>query len=148
MPDEETKMPDILLELTIIAAPDKVYKALTEQQGLEAWWTTHMIAEPTVGSELAAFFRVGQQVIRMEMCALEPARKVIWGILERVAGWGGSQFTWDLSPVENGTKVLFGYRDLLAAADGNLPGLTYAWAVNLTSLKDYLEKGKGNPRPG
>ena len=141
-------MPDILLELTIAAASDKVFKALTEQHGLEAWWTTHMVAEPKVGSPVEAYLRGGQQVIKMEMRTLEPGRKVVWGILERVAGWGGSQFTWDLSPVENGTKILFGYRDLLDAATSNLPSLTYAWAVNLTSLKDYLEKGKGNPKSG
>ncbi len=141
-------MPDILLEVTIAAAPDKVYKALTERQGLEGWWTTHIVAEPKVGSALQAFTGGGQQVIQMEMRTLEGDHKVVWGILERVAGWGGTQFTWDLSPDENGTKVLFGYRDLLASGADRLPGLTYAWAVNLTSLKDYLEKGKGNPRPG
>jgi uncharacterized protein YndB with AHSA1/START domain len=141
-------MPDILLEVTIAAAPDKVFQALTEQQGLEAWWTTHMVAEPTVGSAVKAFLRGGQQVIKMHVGTLDPGRKVVWDILERVAGWGGSQFSWDLSPVENGTKVLFGYRDILASAEINLPSLTYAWAVNLTSLKDYLEKGKGNPKPG
>src|SRR5258708_35510866 len=141
-------MSDILLEVTIAAAPDKVFKALTEQQGLEAWWTTHMVAEPIVGSAVKAFLKGGQTVIKMEMRTLEPDRKVVWGVLERVAGWGGSQFTWDLSAVEKGTKVLFGYRDFPASAEGNLPSLTYAWAVNLTSLKDYLEKGKGNPKPG
>ena len=141
-------MPDILLELTIAAAPDKVFKALTEQQGLEAWWTTHMVAEPKVGSAVEAFLRGGQTVIKMKLNALEPGRKVVWDILERVAGWGGSQFTWDIWPVENGTKILFGYRDLLISAETNLPSLTYAWAVNLTSLKDYVEKGTGNPKPG
>ena len=141
-------MSDILLEVTIAAAPDKVFKALTEQQGLEAWWTTHMVAEPKVGSAVKAFLRGGQTVIKMEMRTLEPGRKVVWGVLERVAGWGGSQFTWDLSPVENSTKVLFGYRDFPASADDNLPSLTYAWAVNLTSLKAYLEIGKGHPKPG
>jgi uncharacterized protein YndB with AHSA1/START domain len=108
-PDEETKMSDILLQLTIATASDKVFKALTEQHGLEAWWTTHMVAKPKVGSPVEAYLRGGQQVIKMEMRTLEPGRKVVWGILERVAGWGGSQFTWDLSPVENGTKVLFGF---------------------------------------
>ena len=141
-------MPDILLELTIAAAPDKVFTALSEQKGLEAWWTTHMVAEPKVFSPLEAFMRGGQTVIKMEVRTLEPNQKVVWGILERVAGWGGSQFTWDLSPVENSTKVLFGYHDILASAESNLPSLTYGWAVNLTSLKDYLEKGKGNPKPG
>ena len=139
-------MSDILLEVKIAAVPEKVFKALTEQQGLEGWWTTHMVAEPTVGSAVEAFFK-DRQVIKMNLRTLEPARRVVWDIRERVAGWGGSQFTWDLSPIENGTKVLFAYRDFPASADGNLPGLTYAWAVNLTSLKDYLEKGKGNPKP-
>ena len=107
-------MSDILLELTIAAAPDKVFKALTERQGLEAWWTTHMVAEPTVGSALEAFSSSGQRAIKMEMRLLEPGRKVVWGVRERVAGWGGSHFTWDLAPVENGTNVLFGYRDFPA----------------------------------
>ena len=141
-------MPDILLEVTIAATPDKVFKALTEQPGLEAWWTTHMVAEPKVGAPVQAFLRGGQQVIKMQLRTLEPERKLVWDIVERVAGWGGNQFTWELSPAANGTKVLFGYRDLLVAAEANLPSLTYAWAVNLTSLKDYLEKGKGNPKPG
>src|SRR5262244_1153744 len=141
-------MSDIVLELTIAAAPDKVFKALTERQGLEGWWTTHMVAEPKVGSALEAFFSGGQSVIKMQMHTLEPGRKVVWAVRERVAGWGGSQFTWDLSPVEEGTKVLFGYRDFPASADGNLPRLTYVWAGNLTSLKAYLETGKGHPKPG
>jgi|SRR5579859_1682845 len=140
-------MPDILLELTIAATPDKVFQALTEPQGLEAWWTTHIAAEPKVGSAVQVFFRGGQPVIKMQIGTLEPGRKVVWDILERVAGWGGSQFAWDLSLVETGTKVLFAYRDILASAATNLPSLAYAWAVNLTSLKDYLEKGKGNPKP-
>ena len=139
-------MSDIVLEVTIAAAPDKVFKALTEQQGLEGWWTTRMVAEPKVGSAVMAFFGNSQLVINMVLRTLEPTCKVVWDIAERVAGWGGSQFTWDLTPVETGTKVLFGYRDFPASADGKLPGLTYTWAVNLTSLKDYVEKGKGNPK--
>src|SRR5215813_12187809 len=127
-------MANIVLEVTIAAAPDKVFKALTEQQGLEAWWTTYIVTELKVGAPLQAFFRGGQQVMYMEM-----------RILDGVSGWGGIQFTWDLSPVQNSTKVLFGYRDFPASADDNL-GLTYAWALNLNSLKDYLEKGMGHPK--
>ena len=49
-------MHDTLLEATIATSPDKVFKALTEQQELGAWWTTDMIAEPKVGSTLQATF--------------------------------------------------------------------------------------------
>lgn len=134
-------MPDVLLEVTIAATPDKVFKALTEQPGLEAWWTKPIVAEPKVGSMIEASFNGRQAVLKMEVVTLEPAHKVGWSIRQGLTDWGGTHFTWDLSPVEKGTKLLFGYRGLAASADPWLPSLSYSWAVNLTRLKDYLEKG-------
>jgi uncharacterized protein YndB with AHSA1/START domain len=37
-------MPDILLEATINAPPEKLYQALTEQEGIRAWWTQQATA--------------------------------------------------------------------------------------------------------
>ncbi len=135
-------MPDVLHEVTIAAAPDKVYKALTEQQGLEAWWTTHAVAEAKVGSTVQAHFRDGQIVIKMEVVTLSPAHKVEWMTLQAIPEWRGTQITWELSPAQNGTKVFFGHRGF-APEVGLLP--INAWAFYLTSLKEYLETGKGNP---
>jgi len=70
-------MSDILLEEMIAAVPDNVFKALTERPGLEAWWTTHMVAEPRVGTALEAFSKGGQTAIKMEMRTLEPGRRVV-----------------------------------------------------------------------
>ena len=42
-------MPDILLEATINTHPDKVYQALTDQEGIRAWWTQQASAAPKVG---------------------------------------------------------------------------------------------------
>jgi uncharacterized protein YndB with AHSA1/START domain len=69
-------MPDILLEVTIAAAPDNVFKALTEQQGLEGWWTTHMVAEPNVGSTVQVRFGDDPFVHKFEVIDLEPEHKV------------------------------------------------------------------------
>ena len=137
-------MPDILHEVTIEVAPEKVFKALTEQQALAGWWTTHTVAEPKVGSISEFSFMGGQFVIKMEVSRLDPAHKVAWMTKQGAPDWSGTRVTWDLAPVDTGTKILFGHRDF-ASADGSLPSTSYNWANYLTSLKDYLEKGKGNP---
>ena len=138
-------MPDILHEVTIAASPDQVFKAITEQQGLAAWWTTHIVAEPKVGSMIEARFFDGRSVHNMEVLTLEPGRKVGWITRQSfLPDWPETRVTWSLSPIQAGTKILFGQRGF-ASADGSLPKVSYGWAVYLTSLKEYLEKGKGNP---
>ena len=141
-------MHDILLESTIAAAPDKVFRALTEQQGIEAWWAPRVVAEPKVGSTVEATFHVGspqQFVIKMEVSNLEAVRKVEWLPRQGAPEWHGTHITWDLAPVEQGTKVLFSQCGFaIDSADGNLPGRD-GWDFYLSSLKDYLETGKGNP---
>jgi uncharacterized protein YndB with AHSA1/START domain len=124
-----------------------VFKALTERQGLEAWWVTHAIAEPKVGSTIQAFFGHEPFTEKMEVRTLEPDRKVAWITRQSILPeWIDTHITWDLSLVENGTKILFGQRGY-ASADGCLAMCSYHWAGYLSSLKDYLEKGKGNPYP-
>jgi hypothetical protein len=52
--------------------------------------------------------------------------------------------TWDLTPVEEGTKLLFGHRDY-AMTEGSFASVSYNWAWFLTSLKQYIETGTGTP---
>ncbi len=140
-------MADILHEVTIAVLPEKVYRALTEEQGLSAWWTDHIEAKATVGSTLKASFMVDRHplVHQMEVLTLEPGSKVEWAI--RHGGypdWNGTRITWDLSPEEKGTKVLFGHRGW-NSTDGTFALVKNGWAVYLASLKEYFELGKGHP---
>src|SRR5258708_23813117 len=100
-------MPDVLHEVTIAAAPDKVYKALTEQQGLEAWWTTHAVAEAKVGSTVQAHFRDGQIVIKMEVVTLSPAHKVEWMTLQAIPEWRRPQTHLERSAPPQRTKNFY-----------------------------------------
>ena len=43
-------MAEIRHYLVIHAPVEKVYRAISEQQGLAAWWTDDVIAEPKVNS--------------------------------------------------------------------------------------------------
>lgn len=141
-------MHDIVLEVAIAAAPDKVFKALTEQREVEGWWSPLVAAEPKAGSTLQATFHGGSDhefVIKMEVVNLEPAHKVEWIPKKGAPEWNGTHITWELMPLERGTNVLFAQRNFtLDSPDGNLPGRD-GWVFYLSSLKDFLESGKGNP---
>jgi uncharacterized protein YndB with AHSA1/START domain len=135
---------DILHEVTIEAPPGKVYQAITEQEGLAAWWTTHTTAQPKVGAVNEFGFEGGQMIFKMRVDKLEAGRSVQWTVVQGVPDWGGTYVTWDLTPVENGTKLLFGHRNY-ASTEGSYANVNYNWGRFLTSLKAYLETGSGTP---
>ena len=137
-------MPDILHELMIEGKPDAIYKAITEQAGLAGWWTVHATAQPKVGAVDEFGFQGGQVVMKMEVAKLEPGKAVQWKVLQGAPDWGGTQVTWDLTPGDAGTKVLFGHRNY-ASTEGSFASVSYPWAWFLTSLKAYIETGKGTP---
>jgi uncharacterized protein YndB with AHSA1/START domain len=139
-------MPDILLETMIKASPEKIYKALTEQSGLASWWTTDTLAQPKVGTVSEFKFYGGKGHFKIRVNELEPGKKVYWAPLQGPPDWTGTRITWDLTPVEGGTKVVFGHRDY-ESVEGSFPSVGYQWAGYFISLKAYLESGKGTPHP-
>ena len=140
-------MPDVLLEVPIAVAPAKVYSAITEDEGLASWWTPDVVAKPDVGSLAEFVFTdgpAGRFAVKMEIAELDPSRKVRWIVKQGAPDWAGTHVTWDLTPLDGGTKVRFGHRDY-ASTDGSFALVGYNWAWYLTSLKDYLETGAGRP---
>ncbi len=109
-------MADILHEVAIFASPDKVFKALTEQAGIEGWWTPHAVAE--------AHFANDRYIVRMQVVTLESERKVEWRIQQGDPEWSGTHITWDISPTTKGSRLLFGHRGF-ASANGSMPGTSY-----------------------
>ena len=140
-------MPDILFEAMINAPPDKLYKALTEQEGIRSWWTQQATAAPKVGSTSEFGFYGGQVLMHIEVAQLDPNRKVVWKPIDGVPDWPGTRVTWDLIPTNGGTKLLFGHRDF-ASSEGSLPQTGFNWAWYIISLKRYAETGTGSPHTG
>ena len=137
-------MADILHELTIKSPIEKVYRALTEAQGLSGWWTSGSKAQPTVGT--ISEFPFPGIVLKLKVDSLEPGKKVVWSVAEAVPDWNDTLITWDLTDVEGGTKVLFGHRHY-ASTDGMYARFNISWAWHIMSLRDYLETGNGHPGP-
>jgi uncharacterized protein YndB with AHSA1/START domain len=139
-------MSAIVEELTIEAAPQRVFNALTKPDEIARWWTNDLNAKPEVGS--LAEFRFGEwgdSVLRFEVAELDQDEKVHWiSRLSPVAQWAGTSVTWQLTPVHNGTRLLFTH-DGFAQVDEAYERTRGNWAYFLASLKSYLETGKGTP---
>ena len=121
----------------------KVYKALTEQEGLASWWTTATTATPEVGS--VATFRFSPEYHKeMKVTNLDEGKTVEWECIHGDDQWLGTTIKFELTQKENSTDVKFYHGNWKEQSE--LFGIcNYHWGLYLKSLKTYIEDGKGNP---
>lgn len=135
-------MANILLEFTVNAPVEKVYKAITEAPGIRSWWTTDTRIEPKNGSQ--AHFGFGPDGFDFEIAELDPNRRVVWKTIMGLPDWGGTTVSFDLTEAEGKTKILFAHRGFESEA-GSFARVSFNWAYFMMSLQAYLEKGQGTP---
>jgi len=140
-------MPDILHLVTIHAAPERVYQALTTAEGLRNWWTRDAELEAKIGGMGLVKFYGGQGVTKLRVDDLTPPLRVGWTIIAANApgGWDGTTISFDLRPAGDDTVVALAHRGFAQANDGYAL-VTTGWAYYLVSLKQYLEMGQGWPQ--
>ena len=132
--------------LKINAPADKVYRALTEQQGLAGWWTTEAIAQPVVGS--VAEFKFGSRYHdKMRILVLNKNRIVKWECFEGDKEWIGTYFQFELKGADNYTHLRFEHGGWREESDF-FASCNYIWGTYMTSLKNYCESGEGSPFNG
>ena len=138
-------MPEILHTLQILSTRSKVYKAITEQNGLRGWWTRFTMAEPTVGY-INEFGFGGEFKFRMRIDDLEPDERVNWTCVSGHEEWEGTQIGFRLTDIPDKRAVLVHFEHTnWTRTDGAFPQCSYDWAQYLRSLKQYVEHGKGTP---
>src|SRR5687768_16077057 len=93
-------MPNIRHELIIGAAAEKVYRAISRQEGLSAWWTPDTIAKAEVDS--IARFAFGPTYFKeMKITELKPSKQVKWICMAGADEWIGTTLSFKL---EGGDK--------------------------------------------
>ena len=138
-------MADILQMVPINAEPEAVYRAITQPEGLSAWWTTAVEAQAKVGTVAEFRFEGGQVVMLMKVVELDEPGVVRWQVEDPAPPeWAGTQVTWNISPSDDGAQLLFGHRGW-DSTEGSFAAINYNWGYYLTSLKQYLETGEGFP---
>src|SRR5262245_19243684 len=85
---ENADMPDILQKVGIrSSSPDKVYNALTAIEGLSKWWTNDTRGDSKVGGVIQ--FRFGAGGFDMKVLDLQPAKGVLWQVVDGPEEWLG-----------------------------------------------------------
>ena len=137
-------MPSIVVERTIAADPASIFNALTQQDEIARWWTNDLSVKPEVGSLAEFRFRQRAFVVQLEIAELDAGEKVYWLLRQGAPHWAGTSVTWQLTPVQNGTKLIFSH-DGFAQVGEPYEATRRNWEYFLDSLKSYLETGKGTP---
>lgn len=159
-------MPDICHELVIGASAEKIYDAITTQEGLSAWWTPDTKAESKVNT--VTRFGFGPEYFKeMKITELKPLQRVTWFCIRGAEEWIGTTISFELRSSDKetlvdshselkdqirqqqnsaGTILIFqhkNWRDYTSMfAECN-----YTWAQFMRSLKLLCETGKGRPWP-
>ena len=142
-------MAEILHRVGIKSSLDSVYKALTTREGLAAWWTNNTQGQSQVGGTLQFRFGAGGVEIGgfdMKVLELDPAKRVLWQVVDGPADWIGTKVSFDLKQAGDHAIVLFKHQDWQEPVEF-MHHCSTKWAIFLMSLKSLVETGKGSPAP-
>ena len=147
-------MPEITYKFVINASPTRVFEALTDQNQVAKWWTPDCTLAAKAGGQARFEFKNadgrldGYSLMSIEK--LIPGQFVQWKCIEQDyqgnRDWIGTAIRFHLSDNgRGGTEVDFAHLDW-KSTEGTFQRCTDGWKhVLQTSLKNYLETGKGEP---
>jgi uncharacterized protein YndB with AHSA1/START domain len=135
-------MAEIRHNLGIKVSPEKIYEAITTQEGLTAWWCKHTVAKPEIG--FVNKFTFGDFTIEMKVLSLDTNKRVEWQCNNADGEWAGTNISFDLEQQENRTLLRFSHNGWQSVTD-MFAGCSYDWARFLASLKSLCENGTGSP---
>ncbi|HEY0694067.1 MAG TPA: SRPBCC domain-containing protein [Kribbella sp.] len=137
-------MVDILHKVGVKSSLDDVYDALATRDGLADWWTNDTQGESKVDGVLQFRFDAGG--FDMKVLELEPAKRVLWQVVDGPAEWVGTKVSFDLKQEGDYTEVLFKHQGWKEPVEF-MHHCSTKWGVYLMSLKSLVETGKGAPAP-
>ncbi len=138
-------MVDILHRIGIASStPEGVYAALTTVDGLSSWWTQDTQGSGDLGGVLQ--FRFPSGGFDMKVVELDPARAVLWHVVDGPDEWIDTTVSWDITQDGDYTVVLFKHQGWREPVEF-MHHCSTKWAIFLMSLKSLVENGKGAPAP-
>jgi uncharacterized protein YndB with AHSA1/START domain len=135
-------MADIRHNVVIKTTPEKVYNAVTTQEGIEAWWCKNTTAKPELG--FVNTFTFGKFYNEMEVTELQPGKRVEWTCIKSIDEWVGTTISFDLEKKNGNTLLRFSHNGWRTITD-TFAGCSYDWALFIKSLKSFCETGAGTP---
>jgi uncharacterized protein YndB with AHSA1/START domain len=141
---------NIVHRIGIKAPVAQVYAALATIDGLAGWWTRDTSGTSQRGGQIAFRFRseAGDDIggFSMQVLDLAPGEAVRWRVQDGPPEWVGTEIDFLLSTQDGFTIVRFAHRQW--RDDGEfMAHCSTKWATFLLSLRDLVERGRGQPAP-
>ena len=134
-------MADVLHQVGIKASPADIYMVLTEEKGLQSWWSQHSSVD---GDNLSVSFYNNMVTFKLRVTESEPNQKVVWAVEGGPPDWANTTITWTISEQDGQTFLHLAHRGF-ASTEGNFANVIYNWGWYVTSIKFLLEKEEGMP---
>jgi uncharacterized protein YndB with AHSA1/START domain len=139
----QTSAMTIIIQLKIAATPEKIFQALTTEQGLAGWITPKAKTQASVGAVTELTFDSGNTLgFRIE--ALERPGRVVWAPAQAPIEWLESRLTFAATAAGSESALTFTHSGLPEGYPA-YGFFTYCWGQYIRSLKLFLETGTGEP---
>ena len=137
-------MADILQDFPIKASPSRVFQAISNPQGLDAWWTKRSAGEPREGVEFELFFGPGYDW-RAQVTRCAPPSEFELRLTRADDDWTGTRVGFRLEPrAGGGTQVRFRHEGW-PEPNEHWRVSCHCWAMYLRILRRFLEHGEEVP---
>lgn len=134
------------LRIGVKAAPEEVFKALTDTKRLAEWWTSDTRGSGMAVGEVLEFW-FGKFCQRFEVKAFESGKLLVWkATKDGMDEWVGTEISFTISADDQQTWVRFKHAGWRANTEF-FGHCSMKWATFLMSFKDLLETGRGRPAP-
>jgi len=141
-------MSDILHWIRVDAPPQRVYDAVTTQDGLSSWWTADVEAKPVEGSTAVFGFNDRAVVFRMRVDELSPPELVRWTCLGDFDEWAGTRLEFRIRPHDDGGSEVTFTHSGWKSTEGFFRQCNTDWGRLMYYLKDSVEGRSSQPMMG
>jgi uncharacterized protein YndB with AHSA1/START domain len=136
-------MPDIFHDFPINAPRARVFKAVSDPQGLDAWWTKTAAGEPREGAEYDLGFGP-QYAWRARVTGVVPDSEFELQLVAADVDWTGTRVGFRLDGNGGTTQVRFHHTGW-PTLNEHYRISCYCWAMYLRILRRFLEHGETVP---
>lgn len=138
-------MADSLHQVHILASDEEVFNAISQQSGIESWWTDHCKMATQEGQTSTFWFDNQENMFVMRLQKSLPNRRIFWICEQGPEEWIGTELWWEIQPDDNGHCIL-DFKHMNWEKDtGLFPLCNSTWGTLMQQLKIYCETGEQKP---
>ena len=138
---------DLIHRIEIAAPAETIYRAITTEEGIRAWWTVDVQMGDRIGGGAVFGFFNHSTVFHMQIEALTPPTLVRWVCVENTTSpdWIGTTQEFRLEPQAGGEVLLKFCHGGWKFGGDHCYYCNTTWGHLLVCLKQYTERGVNDP---